>query len=176
MKLLIIAGGALTMQKAMALVGNLVSQGAGSNELRDNALSMGGLAKMAGGVAGKALGVASLPLKPFAGIASNAYGMQIRHLGGKLLTSIGLDGGGGAKGKGDDKDKKESSDSANNDKANYGSDNKVKDAISNNDGFKQSFGSGNNNNNNNTQQGKKSNPVGDAINGGGKNDQKGENK
>ncbi|MBQ2377096.1 MAG: hypothetical protein II297_01705, partial [Clostridia bacterium] len=58
MKLLIIAGGALTMQKSMALVGNLVSQGAGSNELRDNAFSMGGLARMAKGVAGKALGAA----------------------------------------------------------------------------------------------------------------------
>ena len=171
MKLLIMAGGALTMQKSMAIIGNLVSSGAGSNELRDNAFSMGGLARMTGGLAGKALGfasgVAGLPLKPIGGIVSNAYGMQTRHLGGKLLTSIGLDGGGGAKGKGDDKDKKESSDSANNDKAEYGSKDKVKDAISNNDGFKQSFGGGNSNNNN--QQSKKSNPISDAINGGKKN-------
>ena len=54
MKLLIIGGGALTMQKSMALVGNLVSSGAGSNELRDN-LSAGAIARAAKGFAGKAL-------------------------------------------------------------------------------------------------------------------------
>ena len=169
MKLLIMAGGALTMQKSMALVGNLVSSGAGSNELRDNALSMGGLARMATGAAGKALGVAGFltGAKAAKSIVGDAISMQSRHLGGKLLTSLGMDGGGGAKGKGDDKDKKESSDSANNDKAEYGSKDKVKDAISNNDGFKQSFGGGNSNNNN--QQSKKSNPISDAINGGKKN-------
>jgi hypothetical protein len=179
MKLLIMAGGALTMQKSMAIIGNLVSSGAGSNELRDNAFSMGGLARMAGGVAGKALGfatgVASLPLKPVGGIISNAYGMQIRHLGGKLLTSMGLEGGGGAKDKDKSKDSEGKSGATNNAKADYGSNDTAKNAINDDGGFKTSF-SGNSNNNNNTQQGEKSNPVGNAINGGGKNDQKGENK
>ena len=40
MKIAIIVGGAVSMQRIMALVGNLVSQGAGSNEMRDNALAM----------------------------------------------------------------------------------------------------------------------------------------
>lgn len=52
MKLLIIGGGALTMSKSMALIGNLVSSGAGSNELRDNAIA-GGL----GGLINKVPGV-----------------------------------------------------------------------------------------------------------------------
>ena len=174
MKLLIIAGGALTMQKAMALVGNLVSQGAGSNELRDNALSMGGLAKMAGGVAGKALGVASLPLKPFGGIVSNAYGMQVRHLGMRLLRGLHLDGGYPRKNdkKGNSEGGSDDSDSKNNGKAEYGSKDTAKNAINNNEGFKMSFGSGNANNN----QNKKRNSIGDIINGGGQNGKKGENK
>ena len=180
MKLLIIAGGALTMQKSMALVGNLVSSGAGSNELRDNAFSMGGLARMASGVAGKAIGVASLPLKPVGGIVSNAYGMQIRHLGGKLLTSMGLEGGGGRpKGKGESKDSEGTSGATNNDKADYGSKDTIKDAINDKEGFKPSFNGGDAQNGG--KKSEKSNPVGNAINGGGKNDQgkndqKGENK
>ncbi len=39
MKILIIVGGSVSMQRIMALVGNLVSAGAGSNELRDNAIA-----------------------------------------------------------------------------------------------------------------------------------------
>lgn len=40
MKIAIIVGGGVSMQRIMALVGNLISQGAGSNELRDNAIAM----------------------------------------------------------------------------------------------------------------------------------------
>ncbi len=39
MKIAIIVGGAVSMNRIMALVGNLISQGAGSNELRDNAIA-----------------------------------------------------------------------------------------------------------------------------------------
>ena len=171
MKLLIIAGGALTMQKSMALVGNLVAQGAGSNELRDNAFSMGSLARMATGVAGKALGVAGgianntvgLPFRAAKSIAGDAISAQSKHLGNRLLRGLHLDGGYPRK----DKEKGESGDdseSKNNEKASYGSDpNATKNAI-NNDGFKRSFGGGNANNG---TQGKKGNPVGDAIKGGG---------
>ena len=173
MKLLIIGGGALTMQKSMALVGNLVSSGAGSNELRDNAFSMGGLARMTSGLAGKALGVASLPLKPVGGIVSNAYGMQIRHLGGKLLNSMGLEGGGKTKGKGESKDSEGTSGATNNDKAEYGSKDTIKDAINDKEGFKPSFNGGDAQNGG--KKSDKNNPVGNAINGG-KNDQKGDTK
>ena len=171
MKLLIIAGGALTMQKSMALVGNLVSQGAGSNELRDNALSMGSLARMAGGVAGKALSVASLPLKPFGSILGNAYGMQTRHLGMRLLGAMGLGGGYSKKDdKKNDKDGNKDNESKNKEKPDYGSGNNAKDAINNEGGFKRSF---DNNNANNNQKDKKNSTVGKAIENGGNN---GDNK
>ncbi len=55
-KILFIIGGSLTMKKAMALVGNLVSSGGGSNELRDNAFAgnfLGSGLKMIAGVAAK---------------------------------------------------------------------------------------------------------------------------
>jgi hypothetical protein len=88
---------------------------------------------------------------------------------------MGLEGGGGAKDKDKSKDSEGKSGATNNAKADYGSNDTAKNAINDDSGFKTSF-SGNSNNNNNTQQGEKSNPVGNAINGGGKNDQKGENK
>lgn len=55
-KILFIIGGSLTMKKAMALVGNLVSSGGGSNELRDSAFAghaLGSGLKMIAGVAAK---------------------------------------------------------------------------------------------------------------------------
>lgn len=45
MKLLLIGGGALTLRKSMALIGNLVSAGAGSQELRENPYDAVSLAK-----------------------------------------------------------------------------------------------------------------------------------
>ena len=39
MKIAIIVGGGVSMNRLMALIGNLISQGAGSNELRDNAIA-----------------------------------------------------------------------------------------------------------------------------------------
>ena len=45
MKLLLIAGGGVSLKQSMALIGNLISSGAGSNELRDTAIS-GGLGGM----------------------------------------------------------------------------------------------------------------------------------
>lgn len=165
MKLLIIAGGALTMNKAMALVGNLVSSGAGSNELRDS-LSAGGLAKMVGGAAatvakaglkvgGSAL---SLPFMPLKDTVKDAYSLWTR---GKAESWLN-----GKDKKGNDKNGEGSSGAANNEKAEYGSKDNAKNAI-NNDGFKTSFDTGNTNNN---QPDKKTNAVNDAIqNGGGKN-------
>ena len=160
MKLLIIGGGALTMQKSMAIIGNLVSSGAGSNELRDNAFSMGGLARLAKGAAGTAIGAATLPLKPFGGIISSAYGSQIRHLGQKMLRGMGLDGGYPRKdSKKDDKNSEGDSGSRNSEKAEYGSKDNAKNAIEDKN-FKTSFGS--NNTNNNTSN-KKNDTVGKAI-------------
>lgn len=47
-KIAFILGGAISMQRAMALIGNLVSAGAGSNELRDNAIASAGFSRAAG--------------------------------------------------------------------------------------------------------------------------------
>ena len=43
MKILIIVGGSVSMQRIMALVGNLISAGAGSNEMRENAMAAAGM-------------------------------------------------------------------------------------------------------------------------------------
>ena len=51
MKLLIIAGGGVSLKQTMALIGNLISNGAGSNELRDAAIT-GGLGGMIGRIPG----------------------------------------------------------------------------------------------------------------------------
>ena len=51
MKIVIIVGGGVSMSRAMALVGNLINAGAGSNELRDNAIASAGFyRRMAGAV------------------------------------------------------------------------------------------------------------------------------
>jgi hypothetical protein len=51
MKLLLIAGGGVSLKQAMALIGNLISNGAGSNELRDAAIA-GGLGGLMGKIPG----------------------------------------------------------------------------------------------------------------------------
>ena len=162
MRLLIIAGGALSLQKAMALVGNLVSSGAGSNELRDS-VSAGALAKMAGGVAGKALsfagkmglGVLKAPFKPYNDIQEQKYKNWVA----KKAAGEGNDKG--------SQRNKDSSGAQNDKKANYGSNpNSSKDAITGK-GFQTSNwdtkdkGSGNGNNNSPNQNKKSS--VNDAI-------------
>ena len=59
MKIAIIVGGSISMNRLMALVGNLISQGAGSNELRDNAIAT----SQARGFLGRVGGAALLPFK-----------------------------------------------------------------------------------------------------------------
>ena len=51
MKLLLIAGGGISLKQTMSLIGNLISSGAGSNELRDAAIA-GGLGGLAGRIPG----------------------------------------------------------------------------------------------------------------------------
>lgn len=55
MKILIIVGGGVSMNRVMALIGNLISAGAGSNELRDSALAASSFRRATLGVAGGAL-------------------------------------------------------------------------------------------------------------------------
>ncbi len=51
MKILIIVGGSVSMQRIMALIGNLISAGAGSNELRDTAIAGAAMRGALGGAA-----------------------------------------------------------------------------------------------------------------------------
>ena len=55
MKILIIVGGGVSMNRVMALIGNLISAGAGSNELRDSAIAASSFRRATMGVAGGAL-------------------------------------------------------------------------------------------------------------------------
>ena len=167
MKLLIIAGGALTMQKSMALIGNLVASGAGSNELRDNAFSAGRLAKMASSVAGNTVG---LPFKIGKSVLNDALAMKSRDWGAKLLDKVGLGISGGTSDKDGVKDPDGSSKSRNGDKANYGNNpNAAKDAINDDQGFKLSgFANENKDNSNNASpQQNGNNMVNSAIQNGG---------
>lgn len=166
MKLLLIGGGALTMQKSMALIGNLVSQGAGSSELRDNAFSAGKLASLAAGGAGMALGALGTVTgaKALKSIVSDAAAMKSRDLGSKLLNAVGLGIGGNTSDENGVKDPGGSSNSQNNDKANYGENqNAAKDAIGG-AGFKTSDW-GNDSQNDNRPAGRGNDMVNDAIGG-----------
>lgn len=92
MKLLLIGGGALTLKKSMALIGNLISSGAGSTELRDNALTAGAIAGTAKGLAGSALGgLATVSgIRAAKSIVGDALNSKSRDLGEKLLRKVGL--------------------------------------------------------------------------------------
>ena len=129
MKLLIIAGGALTMNKSMALIGNIVSSGAGSNELRDSmtagrlASAVAGAGKTAGKLALGAAGIAATPLKPVKSIISDAASLWSRDKASRLL------GYGGEKSS-KEKDKEDGDSGSRNDgKAEYGSNNTAKNAL-----------------------------------------------
>ena len=75
MKLLLITGGGVALKQSMALIGNLVSSGAGSNELRDTALA-GGLT----GLAGKVI--------PGAALASAIGGSLKQEVSGRAAQAI----------------------------------------------------------------------------------------
>ena len=168
MKLLIVAGGALTMQKSMALIGNLVASGAGSNELRDNAFSAGSLARMAKGAAGGLLGAAGTltGARAAKSILSDAAAMKSRDLGSKLLDKVGLGMGGGTSDQNGVKDPGGTSGAKNNEKAEYGAKDVAKNAISG-EGFKTSFDKKDNANNDQPNQ-KKNDMLANAINAGSK--------
>lgn len=69
MKIAIVVGGSVSLNRLMALVGNLISQGAGSNELRDNAIAT----QQAKGLGMRALsGAWSVAKSPFTATRSAA--------------------------------------------------------------------------------------------------------
>lgn len=155
-KLLLIGGGALTLKKSMALIGNLVQAGAGSNELRDNELAVGGL-KRALGAAGGALATAT-GISAAKGIVGSALDSKKRDLGERLLNKLGMPiRDNRAKVADKDRDGEEGGGSQNGEEPKYNNDNgnSVKDSIAG----KGSEGQGGDNQNNNKEAPK----MGDSL-------------
>jgi hypothetical protein len=125
MKLLLIAGGGVSLKQSMALIGNLISSGAGSNELRDAAIA-GGLSGLAGKIPGAGLlaGIGTSMKQEVTGKAAQKI------LPSWLQRSMGH-GGGNAGAKKDDGDGK-GSDSKNSNAPAQSGKNTAKNAISGN--------------------------------------------
>lgn len=89
-KILFIVGGALSMKKAMALVGNLVTQGGGSQELREQAMGRGGLMKSLTGFGSGALSTGFGAAKALMHPASTA-----KNVGSAIANKFGFGGNSG---------------------------------------------------------------------------------
>lgn len=178
MKLLVIGGGAWSVQKAMALVGNLISSGAGSNELRDHTLTAGRLAGKVGGALATVTGVRAAK-----SILSDALSMKSRDLGSKLAGVSDYGRGGSTSGRSDSREAANpngTSGATNNAKPTYGNNpSAANQAINNNQKqFKMSDWGLSNNDNTNTSKvnnNKGNGMINNAINGG-KMETKGQNK
>ena len=79
MKAMVILGGALGLNRTMALIGNLFSAGAGSNEMRDAAQQRASF--------GRALGTA---FHPITSLGSEMIQQKKRDLAGRTLSALGL--------------------------------------------------------------------------------------
>jgi hypothetical protein len=132
-KVLVILGGALGLNRSMALVGNLISSGAGSNELRDAAQTKGAVMS--------ALGT---PLSPATAIIGEAMNQKKRDLAGRALSSVGLgirDSGQTNEHGEKDSSSKSSGDNQNSSTPNYNNNKKgVTMAIANDFGMNDSIG------------------------------------
>ncbi len=89
-KILFIVGGALSMKRAMALVGNLVTQGGGSQELREQAMGRGGLMKSLAGFGSGALNTGFGAAKALMHPASTA-----KNVGSAIANKFGFGGNSG---------------------------------------------------------------------------------
>ena len=124
MKLLLIAGGGVSLKQSMALIGNLISNGAGSNEMRDAAIT-GGLGGMIGRIPGASWvgAIGSTMKQEITGRAAQAVlPSWAQRSYGNGSRSSGGGGGGGDKG----------SDSHNSKSPNGSNKSTAKDAISGN--------------------------------------------
>ncbi len=86
MKIAFFLGGAVSMQRVMALVGNLVSAGAGSNELRDNAIANQSF-KSAVGTMGR---MASAPIRAGRSAINFAKDAKQYGVGSAIASGLGL--------------------------------------------------------------------------------------
>ena len=82
MKIAIIVGGGVSMNRLMALIGNLIAQGAGSNELRDNAI--------ANAQARGAIGAALMPFKATRGAINFVKDSKQFGFGSTLAQRMGI--------------------------------------------------------------------------------------
>ena len=89
-KILIIVGGGVSMTKIMALIGNLIAAGAGSNELRDTAIAAAGFGRVMGGAAGLAWGAAKMPWKAYKGAYNLMQDASHKGAGTAIAQRLGL--------------------------------------------------------------------------------------
>ena len=168
-KILFIIGGSLTMRKAMALVGNLVSSGGGSNELRDNAFAgnplMGGLKTFAG--------IGAKPFKWGADRVGNAFNRGIEDkIGNKVFGSHyggGRDGTTGDRNSIDHNPIGGDNDNANHNEANVEGNNNLANIINNGGENNERNNANNDNQNNNNVNENRNNMVIGAMNNGNNN-------
>ena len=85
-KLVFVLGGALACRRGMELIGNLISQGAGSQEMRDQTHALGGMS-MAGHMAGKVVGGVAKGVKGY----FNAGKTMFEQATGKPIMSSIMD-------------------------------------------------------------------------------------
>lgn len=149
MKILIIIGGALSMKRSMSLIGNLVSSGAGTQEIREAAMGRGAIMHALGGglmgTGSTALGVTRGVLHPVT-TAQNAWSGIKGAFGYNSESNSG--GQSGSSNGGQNNSSSNQFTGSNNQTS---QNNQVADAITNSNN--------NNNNNNQTQDNTNTNPV-----------------
>lgn len=77
MKIIIVGGGGVSMQRMMALVGNLISAGGGSNEMRDAAIAGGSFRRAVTGAVGGAFSATRGAINFGRDIANNGFGTTL---------------------------------------------------------------------------------------------------
>ena len=155
MKVLVIVGSALGLNRSMALVGNLISSGAGSNELRDASQMGAGFMKTMG-----------KPFSPLTAIAGEALNQKKRDLAGRALSKIGLGiKDNGQRNENGEKDKKsDPEENKNTNSPNYNNNKKgVSMAIANDFGTDDSNDNNDDKKDDDNQNDKKSNNTGQNL-------------
>ncbi len=175
MKILIIIGGALSMKRSMSLVGNLVSSGAGSQEMREAVMGRGALMKTLGGAVkgtgSAALGLTRAALHP-ATTGQNAWS------GIKSAFGYGNNGSNGSTGQSNDSNQSSSNQFTGGQNNNQSQSNSIADSIrnGNNETNNQSNNNNTSNQNNQTNEKPGTSMVANAIKDNSKLNTEGENK
>ncbi|MCQ2413320.1 MAG: hypothetical protein MJ082_00795 [Clostridia bacterium] len=91
MKIVIILGGAFSLQRIMAVIGNLVTAGGGSNELRDMAITGAQMGRFLGGAARFGMGVVTAPHSLYNFGSDSAHNGFFNTVAGRLGFRTSLD-------------------------------------------------------------------------------------